>query len=185
MIIVYCIFFTFLSQLQVDETFLRRRKYNRGRLTSGHTITIFGVYCRETKEGMYWHVSISVLLHFVSFSCAWSTNFFYSRCQTRPAESCGSTCTDTLPLVLSLFPTVHLCTKVVLLLVFRNTGRSLIVSGALGGNFIFPLKFLAHNFFIAFSFSTDLLVLQIHSAIRKTSNRETVVSRYDLYFPML
>ncbi|XP_023211527.1 uncharacterized protein LOC111614388 [Centruroides sculpturatus] len=42
--------------VEIDETFTRRRKYNRGRVTKGTQITIFGAYCRETKEVMYWHV---------------------------------------------------------------------------------------------------------------------------------
>ncbi|XP_067127417.1 uncharacterized protein [Centruroides vittatus] len=42
--------------VEIDETFTRRRKYNRGRITKGTQITIFGAYCRETKEVMYWHV---------------------------------------------------------------------------------------------------------------------------------
>lgn len=42
--------------VEVDETFGRRRKYNRGRLTSSHSLVILGIYCRETKEGLYWQV---------------------------------------------------------------------------------------------------------------------------------
>ncbi|XP_023229263.1 uncharacterized protein LOC111629589 [Centruroides sculpturatus] len=40
----------------INETFTRRRKYNRGRVRAGTQITIFGAYCRETRELMYWHV---------------------------------------------------------------------------------------------------------------------------------
>ncbi|XP_023218173.1 uncharacterized protein LOC111633440 [Centruroides sculpturatus] len=43
-------------RVEVDETFTRRRKYNRGRITKGTQLTIFGAYCRETREMMYWHV---------------------------------------------------------------------------------------------------------------------------------
>ncbi|XP_023233574.1 uncharacterized protein LOC111633267 isoform X2 [Centruroides sculpturatus] len=42
--------------VEIDETFTRRRKYNRGRVTKGHQLIIFGAYCRETRELMYWHV---------------------------------------------------------------------------------------------------------------------------------
>ncbi|XP_067121638.1 uncharacterized protein, partial [Centruroides vittatus] len=42
--------------VEIDETFTRRRKYNRGRVGVGTQITIFGAYCRETRELMYWHV---------------------------------------------------------------------------------------------------------------------------------
>lgn len=41
--------------VEVDETFARRRKRNRGQLTS-QTLVILGIYCRETKEGLYWQV---------------------------------------------------------------------------------------------------------------------------------
>jgi hypothetical protein len=43
--------------VEADETFLTKRKYNRGRITSTHTMTIFGMYCRETKEGLFFHVN--------------------------------------------------------------------------------------------------------------------------------
>lgn len=42
--------------VEVDETFARRRKYHRGRVTASHSITIFGIYCRESPVGLYWHV---------------------------------------------------------------------------------------------------------------------------------
>ncbi|XP_023232455.1 uncharacterized protein LOC111632293 [Centruroides sculpturatus] len=42
--------------VEIDETFTRRRKYNRGRITKGTEPTIFGAYCRETREMMYFHV---------------------------------------------------------------------------------------------------------------------------------
>lgn len=42
--------------VEVDETFTRRRKYERVRLTADHAIVIFGAYCRETKQCMYWKV---------------------------------------------------------------------------------------------------------------------------------
>ncbi|XP_023236283.1 uncharacterized protein LOC111635526 isoform X1 [Centruroides sculpturatus] len=48
--------------VEIDETFTRRRKYNRGRVGVGTQITIFGAYCRETRELMYWHVSGSKTL---------------------------------------------------------------------------------------------------------------------------
>ena len=43
--------------IECDETFLTRRKYNRGRYTHSHTIVLFGVYCRETKEGLYFRTN--------------------------------------------------------------------------------------------------------------------------------
>lgn len=39
--------------VELDETFLTKRKYNRGRRTKEMTITIFGIYCRETKDGLF------------------------------------------------------------------------------------------------------------------------------------
>ncbi|RWS20479.1 hypothetical protein B4U80_03076 [Leptotrombidium deliense] len=42
--------------VEVDETFLTKRKYNKGRITRGHDLVLFGMYCRETKEGLYFHV---------------------------------------------------------------------------------------------------------------------------------
>jgi hypothetical protein len=43
--------------IECDETFLTRRKYNRGRYTHSHTIVLFGIYCRETKEGLYFRTN--------------------------------------------------------------------------------------------------------------------------------
>jgi transposase len=43
--------------IECDETFLTRRKYNRGRYTVSHTIVLFSVYCRETKEGLYFRTN--------------------------------------------------------------------------------------------------------------------------------
>ena len=42
---------------ECDETFLTRRKYNRGRYTHSHSIVLFGIYCRETKEGLYFRTN--------------------------------------------------------------------------------------------------------------------------------
>ncbi|XP_035227418.1 uncharacterized protein LOC118199635 [Stegodyphus dumicola] len=41
----------------VDETFLTKRKYNRGRVTKNMTITVLGIYCREDKEGLFFRVN--------------------------------------------------------------------------------------------------------------------------------
>ena len=42
--------------ISVDETFLTRRKYNRGRITETSTIVVLGLYCREDKEGLFFEV---------------------------------------------------------------------------------------------------------------------------------
>lgn len=39
--------------VELDETFLTNRKYGKGRKTPEMDITIFGIYCRETKEGLF------------------------------------------------------------------------------------------------------------------------------------
>lgn len=43
--------------IEADECFLSKRKYNRGRITSSMTQTIFGIYCREDKEGLFFRVN--------------------------------------------------------------------------------------------------------------------------------
>jgi hypothetical protein len=40
--------------VEVDETYITRRKYSRGRKTAQMSMIILGIYCREDKEGMYW-----------------------------------------------------------------------------------------------------------------------------------
>ncbi|KAK0083510.1 hypothetical protein PV326_006695 [Microctonus aethiopoides] len=35
--------------VQIDETFLTKRKYNRGRITEQMTTTVLGLYCKEDK----------------------------------------------------------------------------------------------------------------------------------------
>ena len=45
------------AHVEMDETFLTTRKYNRGRRTKEMTITIFGIYCRETKEGLFFRTA--------------------------------------------------------------------------------------------------------------------------------
>ncbi|GIY22534.1 DDE_Tnp_IS1595 domain-containing protein [Caerostris darwini] len=39
--------------IEVDETFLTKRKYHRGRRTNSMTQTIFGMFCRDEKEGLF------------------------------------------------------------------------------------------------------------------------------------
>ena len=43
--------------IQCDEIFLTRRKYNRDRYTHSHSIVSFRIYCRETKEGLYFRTN--------------------------------------------------------------------------------------------------------------------------------
>lgn len=43
--------------VQIDETFLTKRKYNRGRVTDQMTITVLGLYCKEDKEGLFFKVN--------------------------------------------------------------------------------------------------------------------------------
>ncbi|GFT59473.1 DDE_Tnp_IS1595 domain-containing protein [Nephila pilipes] len=40
----------------LDETFLTKRKYNRGRKTQTMTQVVLGIYCREDKEGLFFLV---------------------------------------------------------------------------------------------------------------------------------
>ncbi|XP_035206196.1 uncharacterized protein LOC118202738 isoform X2 [Stegodyphus dumicola] len=44
------------KSILIDETFLTRRKYNRGRVTKNMTIVVLGIYCREDKEGLFFKV---------------------------------------------------------------------------------------------------------------------------------
>lgn len=43
--------------VQIDETFLTKRKYHRGRITEQMTITVFGLYCPEDKVGLFFRVN--------------------------------------------------------------------------------------------------------------------------------
>jgi sugar phosphate permease len=43
--------------IELDETFITKRKYHRGRLADTMTLTVFGIYCREDKEGVYFLVN--------------------------------------------------------------------------------------------------------------------------------
>ena len=43
--------------IECGETFLTRRKYNRGRYTHSHSIVLIGIYCRENKEGLYFRTN--------------------------------------------------------------------------------------------------------------------------------
>lgn len=43
--------------VQIDETFLTKRKYNRGRITEQMTITVLGMYCKEDKTGLFFKVN--------------------------------------------------------------------------------------------------------------------------------
>ena len=38
--------------ISVDETFLKRRKYNRGKVFESSTVVVFWMCCREDKEGL-------------------------------------------------------------------------------------------------------------------------------------
>ncbi|GFY72433.1 DDE_Tnp_IS1595 domain-containing protein, partial [Trichonephila inaurata madagascariensis] len=38
----------------LDETFLTKRKYNKGRKTKTMTQVVLGIYCRDDKEGLFW-----------------------------------------------------------------------------------------------------------------------------------
>lgn len=39
--------------IQVDEAFLTKRKYHRGRITEQMTITVLGIFCKEDKTGLF------------------------------------------------------------------------------------------------------------------------------------
>ncbi|GFQ80721.1 hypothetical protein TNCT_419161 [Trichonephila clavata] len=39
-----------------DETFLTKRKYNKGRKTKTMTQVVHGIYCRDDKEGIFFLV---------------------------------------------------------------------------------------------------------------------------------
>ncbi|CAH2100527.1 unnamed protein product [Euphydryas editha] len=39
--------------VQIDETFLTKSKYHRGRITEQMTITVLGLYCKEDKMGLF------------------------------------------------------------------------------------------------------------------------------------
>ncbi|GIX97950.1 DDE_Tnp_IS1595 domain-containing protein [Caerostris darwini] len=40
----------------LDETFLTKRKYNRGRITESMTQTVFGIFCKQDREGLFFLV---------------------------------------------------------------------------------------------------------------------------------
>ena len=42
--------------VEADETFLNKRKYHRGRIIETHSLTVFGIMCRENKQGIIFHV---------------------------------------------------------------------------------------------------------------------------------
>lgn len=42
--------------VQIDETFLTKRKYHRGRLTEQMSIIVLGIYCKEDKTGIFFKV---------------------------------------------------------------------------------------------------------------------------------
>lgn len=39
--------------VQIDETFLTKRKYHRGRVTEQMSIVVLGIYCKEDKSGIF------------------------------------------------------------------------------------------------------------------------------------
>lgn len=43
--------------VQIDETFLTKRKYNRGRVTEQMTVIVLGLYCKEDKTGLFFRVN--------------------------------------------------------------------------------------------------------------------------------
>ena len=43
--------------IECDETFLTSCKYSRDRYTHSHSIVLFGIYCRETTEGLYFRTN--------------------------------------------------------------------------------------------------------------------------------
>jgi hypothetical protein len=42
--------------VELDETFLTKRKYNRGHITKNMTQVVFVMFCRQIKEGLYFLV---------------------------------------------------------------------------------------------------------------------------------
>jgi len=45
------------KSILIDETFLTKRKYNRGRRSAQNTQVVLGIYCREDKEGLFFLVN--------------------------------------------------------------------------------------------------------------------------------
>lgn len=43
--------------VQIDEIFLTKRKYHRGRLTEQMSLTVLGLYCKEEKVGVFFKVN--------------------------------------------------------------------------------------------------------------------------------
>jgi len=43
--------------VQIDNTFLTKRKYNLGRLSEQMTIVVLGLYCKEDKTGLFFKVN--------------------------------------------------------------------------------------------------------------------------------
>lgn len=43
--------------ISVDEMFVVKRKYRKGRISEAMTVTVFGMYCREDKEGLFFRVN--------------------------------------------------------------------------------------------------------------------------------
>ena len=48
-------------EVEIDECYLTRRKYNQGRVTKTGTVTILGLYERATQLGVHLQVSVRVL----------------------------------------------------------------------------------------------------------------------------
>lgn len=42
--------------VEVDEKYTWKRKYSRRRNSKSDQLTIFGIYCKETKQGIFWRV---------------------------------------------------------------------------------------------------------------------------------
>lgn len=45
------------KSVQSDETYLTKRKYHRGRITSQMSVIVFGLYCKEDKVGLFFRVN--------------------------------------------------------------------------------------------------------------------------------
>ena len=61
MVVIACNYFYtqiggFGMTIELDETFLTRHKYFRGRRTDSMTMTIFGILCREQKKTLFFRV---------------------------------------------------------------------------------------------------------------------------------
>ena len=75
--------------MQVDETFLTKRKYHRGRQTDQMTIVVLGLYCKEDKGGMFFKVNAKSKEELWPYLKRYIHQKTSSICTDSPKQYCG------------------------------------------------------------------------------------------------